>query len=116
VQHLVIANGVWLALAASFVAGTIGYALTPPRPAFVQWIGLRIGLRAETKNREVLGGVLLALFKRVFLMQAAIIFGGMLANSYGSMAPLLILIGLKALSDLGGNKPLAGGRVEIKAG
>ena len=35
-------------------------------------------------------------------MQAAIIFGAMLAKSYGATtAPLLILIGLKTLFDLG---------------
>ena len=34
-------------------------------------------------------------------MQVAIIFGGMLAKSYGSMAPLLIVIGCKTLIDMG---------------
>jgi hypothetical protein len=40
-----------------------------------------------------------------------------LANSYGSMAPLLILIGLKTLVDLGTSKPLGGGhaRIEFKS-
>lgn len=32
VQHLVVANGVWLALATSFVAGIVSYVMTPPRP------------------------------------------------------------------------------------
>jgi hypothetical protein len=41
----------------------------------------------------------------VVLLQAAVIFGGMLAHRYGSMAPLLILIGLKTLLDLGGTTP-----------
>jgi hypothetical protein len=39
-------------------------------------------------------------------MQAAIIFGAMLVMSYGaSMAPLLILIGLKTLFDLAASFP-----------
>ena len=34
-------------------------------------------------------------------MQIAIIFGGMLARTYGSIAPLLIVIGCKTLIDMG---------------
>ena len=42
------------------------------------------------------------LFFRIFAMQAAIIFGAMLLMSYSATtAPLLILIGLKTLFDLG---------------
>ena len=48
------------------------------------------------------------MFKRIVLMQVAIIFGGMLAKTYGSMAPLMILIGLKTLVDLRGSVPVAG--------
>jgi hypothetical protein len=36
---------------------------------------------------------------RIVMMQAATIIGGMLARTYGSMAPWLILIGLKTLLD-----------------
>jgi len=75
-----------------------------------------IGLRAAARDSEDLGIILLALFKRVILMQVAIIFGGMLANSYGSMAPLLILIGLKALVELGaGQTSGSAATVETKA-
>lgn len=100
VQQLVIANGAWSALAVSAVAGIVSYLLVPPRAAFIRRIGARIGLKDEAKNREDSGVILLALFKRIVLMQAAIIFGGMLANRYGSMAPLVILIGLKTLIEL----------------
>jgi hypothetical protein len=115
VQHLVIANGAWTALAVSIVAGTISYLLTPPRAALIDGVAARIGIRRQRKNGADFGTILLRLIKRVVLMQTAIIFGGMLANSYGSMAPLLILIGLKTLVELGGTKPnRAVPTVEIK--
>lgn len=97
-HHMVMASGAWVALLIAAIGGIIGYLLTPPRSRFLRWIGF-----AERKNGEELGAVLLALFKRVALMQVAIIFGAMLANSFGSMAPLMILVGLKTLADLAGS-------------
>jgi hypothetical protein len=41
------------------------------------------------------------LYVRIFAMQIAIIFGGMLAMTLGSMAPLLILIVIKTVVDAG---------------
>jgi hypothetical protein len=107
-HHMVMASGAWVALLVGALGGIVGYLLTPPRSRFLRWIGF-----SERKNDEELGAVLLGLFKRVALMQVAIIFGAMLANSYGSMAPLMILIGLKTLADLGGGKPLTGGHASI---
>jgi len=101
-EQMVVANGLWLPLLVALVAGAIGYVLAPPRPAFAR----RFGLADDSLPAEDLGDLLLAMFKRIVLMQVAIIFGGMLANSYGSMAPLMILIGLKALFDLASGKPL----------
>jgi hypothetical protein len=50
---------------------------------------------------DAVGSIAGGLFVRIFIMQAAIIFGGMLAKTYGSMAPLLIVIGCKTLFDMG---------------
>lgn len=107
VQQLVIANGAWSALAFTVLAGIVSYLLLPPRAALLEHIAAFIGLRTEAENHENLGTIFLALFKRIFLMQAAIIFGGMLALFFGSMAPLLILIGLKTLIELAGGGPKA---------
>jgi len=104
VQQLIIANGAWIALAVSALAGAISYLLTPPRATLIDRIGARMGLRLAAKNRDDFGLILMRLLKRTFLLQAAIIFGGMLVNSYGTMAPLLILIGLKTLVELGGTR------------
>ncbi len=108
-QQMVIASGLWAPLLVALLAGMVGYVLTPPRPAFARRLGVRMGLADGSQSPEDLGNLLLGMFKRIVLMQVAIIFGGMLANSYGSMAPLMILIGLKALFDLGSGKPLGAG-------
>ena len=50
---------------------------------------------------DAVGAIAGGLLVRIFIMQAANIFGGMLAKAYGSMAPLLIVIGCKTLVDLG---------------
>ena len=105
-QQFVIANGAWVALALNLVGGLARYLLTPPRSAIMQRIGRRIGLRDSNEPAGQIDGIFSALFWRIFAMQAAIIFGAILLKEYGaSTAPLLILIGLKTLFDLGGTIP-----------
>jgi hypothetical protein len=99
-QHMVIANGAWVALALNLMGGLARYLLLPPRPAFVRWIGARIGLKEN--NASNIDAIFGTLFVRIFVMQAAIIFGAMLVDSYGSIAALMILIMLKTLIDFSG--------------
>jgi hypothetical protein len=102
-QAFVIHNGAWIALSLNLLAGLARYILTPPRAALVRWIGARIGLKERTEPAGKIDTIFGTLFVRIFVMQAAIIFGAMLLQSYGARtAPLMILIGLKTLFDLGG--------------
>ena len=101
-QHMVIASGAWVALSLNLAGGLARYLLLPPRPAFVRWIGERIGLSDNDGPPDNIDAIFGALFVRIFVMQAAIIFGGMLVNSYGSIAALMILIVLKTLIDFSG--------------
>jgi hypothetical protein len=106
VQHLIIQNGAWTALATIILVEMLRYLLTPPRGTLIERVVALVGLRLEASNHEDLGSILLKLLKRAFLLQAAIIFGGMLVRSYDSMAALLILVGLKTLVELATTKPL----------
>jgi hypothetical protein len=101
-QHMVIASGAWVALLLNLVGGLARYLLLPPRADVVHWIFRRIGLAERDEPPENIDGMLAALFVRIFLMQAAIIFGAMLLQSYGTIAPLMILIVLKTLIDFSG--------------
>jgi hypothetical protein len=101
-QAFAIRNGAWVALLFNALAGLTHYLLAPPRAALVRWIGARIGLRDKNAPAGKIDTVFGTLFVRIFVMQAAIIFGAMLLQSYGATAaPLMILIGLKTLFDLG---------------
>jgi hypothetical protein len=99
-KELYVSDGLWLALIFMFVSGWISYLHSPapardraPQQASSGW--------AEDAGSDVVGEVVGGLFVRIFIMQAAIIFGGMLATYYGSIAPLVIVIVLKTLVDLG---------------
>jgi Family of unknown function (DUF6498) len=112
-QHMVIASGAWLPLLVNVVAGAASYLLAPPRSAPVRRIAGLFGV-VDREVPEDLGNVVGTMLGRVVLMQVAIIFGAMFARGYGtSMAPLLILIGLKTLSDLSGSSPLHGATVTV---
>ena len=101
-QHMVIASGAWVALLLNLVGGLARYLLLPPRADVVRWVFRRIGLAERDEPPGNIDGMLAALFVRIFLMQAAIIFGAMLLQSYGTIAPLMILIVLKTLIDFAG--------------
>src|SRR5438045_3880568 len=97
---MVIANGAWVALALNLVGGLARYLLLPPRPACAgSGRASRLNDNNAPGNIDAIFG---ALFVRIFVTQAAIIFGGMLVKSYGSIAALTILIVLKTLIDLSG--------------
>lgn len=107
-QHMVIESGAWLPLLIGAIAGAASYVAMPPRSAPVQWIAQRLGAAQRDAASVDLGTIVGTMLGRVVLMQIAIIFGAMFVRSYGSTAPLLILIGLKTLADLSGNMPFSG--------
>lgn len=91
-KELYVTDGVWLALIFMFVSAWI--SCLSIRPAdYPRGHG--------QEGSDAVGGHVGGLFVRIAIMQAAIIFGGMLAKSYASMAPLLIVIGCKTLIDAG---------------
>jgi hypothetical protein len=110
--ELFVANGIWLALIFMFVAGWIGYRMrtdasgydesdSGPQTSTVQTHG--VNPPAARPGNDAVGVIVGGLYVRIFIMQAAIIFGAMFSQSRGSLAPLLIVIGLKMLVDLGSN-------------
>ena len=102
--ELFVANGLWIALIFMFVAGWISYLVSTP-PAYPRKMerGLypkkKITPAAEVAGDPV-GSIIGGLYVRIVIMQIAVIAGAILAQSYGSMAPLLIVIGLKTLADM----------------
>ena len=101
-DELFIANGLWLALIFMVVAGWISY-LANASEAYPR--AMEKGLYPKKKigpgeSGDAVGAVVGGLYVRIVVMQIAIIAGAIFARSYGSIAPLLIVIGLKTLADL----------------
>lgn len=96
-----IASGAWVPLA--FGAGFAGFCHTAARPRFVDAIERRLyptrmSLMPEAPQpSDGVGPVVAGPIGRIAIMQVAVIIGAMLSRSYGSEAPLLIMIGLKTL-------------------
>jgi hypothetical protein len=102
---LFVADGLWLALIFMFVSAWISYLSSPP-PVYPRTIERGFSPKKALAQdpeagSDAVGEIVGGLFVRIAIMQVGIIFGGMLANKYGSIAPLLIVIGCKTLIDFG---------------
>jgi hypothetical protein len=103
-----IASGAWLPLILVALAGAVDVLTGPYHPAFVDAFARRLHIvlvravgAANAPAGDAIGSVVLGLYGRIIIMQVAIIFGAMAALRFGTMAPLVIVIGLKMLTDLG---------------
>ena len=103
-NELFVANGIWIALLFMFVASWISYVVRTP-PAYPRKMerGLypkkKVAPAPEAEGNSV-GAIVGGLYVRIVIMQIAIIAGAIFAQSYGSIAPLLIVIGFKTLADM----------------
>jgi hypothetical protein len=90
---LFVANGVWIALIAMFISYWISFLVYRHSKAH--------GAPDRDDKTDAVGEIVTTLYVRIFIMQAAIIFGAWISGRAGSLAPLLIVIVLKTLIDLG---------------
>jgi hypothetical protein len=100
-----IASGAWAPLLFAAIAGAIDVLTGEFHPPFVDALGRRLHVALAPRADpaaigDPLGGIVGGLYLRVFVMQAAIIFGAMASVKYGTTAPLVIVIVLKTLIDL----------------
>jgi Family of unknown function (DUF6498) len=102
-RELVTTNGVWIALLLLFVASWMSF-LVDIKPSLVQrienWLHPGRVVPQANPAKGGVGAIVGVLYMRIVIMQVAIIFGAMLAKSMSSLAPILIVIGLKTLVDL----------------
>ena len=104
-HQLFIANGLWLALLFMFVSGWIASYRISASQGYPRAIERGIYPRktlaqAPDGGGDTVGSIVGGLYVRIVIMQVAIIAGAALAQRYGSVAPLLIVIGLKTLADM----------------
>ena len=102
-SKFIIASGAWQPLLFTLLAGAFGFYESPKRTDFLRAVRLSpprqgsVGVASPTGDGVgvAIGGTL----GRIVMLQVATIIGAMLARSYGTTAPWLILIGLKTLAD-----------------
>jgi hypothetical protein len=100
-QHALGAEGLWLPLAALFIVRG-AFALADLLPA---WLMPRpranpSELQPAAARKADMDATLMGLYGRIFAMQIAIIFGGWLAMTVGTMAPLILLVLCKTAAEL----------------
>jgi len=105
VARFVIASGAWKPLLFTLIAGAVGFYESPKRDSFARTLRGGLGPSSRTPagtSNESADGVAPAIggtLARIVMLQVATIIGGMFARSYGSLAPFLVLTGLKTLLD-----------------
>jgi len=104
---LFIETGAWVALAFAFIAGLIGFVTATPQPIVVTALLRRFDLAPAPRpvpggnGKDPLTPVITALYTRIVVMQFGIIFGAWVAELFGSRGPLVIVIVLKTVIELG---------------
>jgi hypothetical protein len=102
----IVASGAWGPLLFTWLAGALGFYQCSKRSDFLPAIRGRLWPQrpgASAASSPPADGVTAAIggpTARIAMMQVAIIIGGFLARSYGTVAPWLILIALKTLTDV----------------
>jgi len=102
VHTFLIASGAWGPLLLVAIAGALDVLTGEFHPAFVDAFARRLNVvlaRPDPQGGGAVGSVVGGLYLRIFIMQAAIILGGMAAKHFGTIAPLVIAIGLKTMID-----------------
>jgi hypothetical protein len=103
VHTFLIASGAWKPLLLATLAGVIDLLIGEFHPAFVDVLARRLHLvwRRRKSAPDAFGSIVGGTYARIVITQAAVIFGGMVLQRYGTMAPIAIVVGLKTLLDLG---------------
>jgi uncharacterized protein DUF6498 len=108
---LFVAHGIWAALLLFLVMHAVAFLANPhPLPS------PRTGKSDKGEKPDTVGGIIAALYIRIVVMQVAIIFGALFSGFTGSLAPLLIVMVLKTLSDLVTSSIRSFGKLEFSSG
>jgi hypothetical protein len=102
-SKFVITSGAWGPLLFTLLAGAVGFCQSPKRSDFLRAIRRSTPHQAKAvmpaPTRDEVGAAIGGTLGRIVMLQVATIIGGLFARSYGTVAPWLILIGLKTLTD-----------------
>jgi hypothetical protein len=104
VHKLIIGTGLWIPLLILFVVRGVSFLFHELKPETVQKLerSLRLPMAVAVPPPESPGSMSIigAFYGRIILMHVTIIFGAFLATAVGSIAPLIIMVGLKTCADV----------------
>jgi hypothetical protein len=95
----IVASGAWVPLLFTLLAGAAGFYESPKRSIF-RGASSSQPVSAAGQQPDGVTAAIGGTLGRIVMMQVAVILGAMLARTYGTTAPWLILIGLKTLLDI----------------
>lgn len=102
-SKFIIASGAWQPLLFTLLAGAFGFYESPKRTGLLRATRAspprQVGVVVENPPGDGVTAAIGSTLGRIVMLQVATIIGAMLARSYGTTAPWLILIGLKTLAD-----------------
>ena len=102
-SKFIIASGAWQPLLFTLLAGAFGFYESPKRTGLLHATRAspprQVGVVVENPPGDGVTAAIGSTLGRIVMLQVATIIGAMLARSYGTTAPWLILIGLKTLAD-----------------
>jgi hypothetical protein len=94
-EKMIVANGLLIPLAVSFAGRGVAFAIEMARLPLWQ----RLVSKASDKGRQA-GALVGSLYTRIVIMHLVILGGAALAQKYGALAPLVLLILAKTVVDI----------------
>jgi hypothetical protein len=105
VAQMVVATGLWMPLLLLFIGRGVSFLFHVVSPDLIRRIERILSIPGlpppPASDTAGLGTIIGGFYLRIVMMQVTIIIGGMIAVGIGSLAPLIILVVLKTLVDVG---------------
>jgi hypothetical protein len=99
---MVIGEDLWIPLLVLFVARGLAFLFHVLKPEMIQTLerSLHLATSIKAPAGTDFGSILGGFYSRIILMHVTIIFSAFLAAVLGSIAPLIIMVGLKTVADV----------------
>jgi hypothetical protein len=101
-RKLVVGTDMWIPLLVLFVVRGLGFLFHVLKQDVIAKLESSLGLRATSTpaTPDDMGSIVGAFYSRVVVMHLTIIFSAFIAVLFGSIAPLIIMVGVKTVADV----------------
>jgi len=103
-SKMIVGTDMWIPLLVLFGVRGLGFVFHALRPEiiqrFEQSLHLRIAATPTAALADEFGSIIGAFYGRIVIMHLTIIFSAFIAVLFGSIAPLIIMVGVKTIADV----------------